>query len=78
MIDRVYQLEDVLRRIKQWCDAYPISIFTPVDDDTLKKVHELLAAEGISMTAMHAQWARHILAGIGDIIGNTLKEASHE
>jgi hypothetical protein len=66
--ERIEELEDVLRRIQQWCDAYPIGLFVPVSTDDMKRADTLLRTAGISMGAMHAQWGRHILQGIGDII----------
>ena len=72
MIDRTYELEDALRRVKQWCDAYPKTVFMPVSDFDMARAQELLGEAGISMSAMHAQWARHILQGIGEIVDSVL------
>ena len=58
---------DRLERIIQWCDAYPVSVFTEVSSDELKRAHAVLADAGISGDAMHATWARQLLHGISDI-----------
>ena len=71
---RVEELEDTLRRIKNWCDAYPISIFVPITDDELKRVDKALADIDVSMSGLHGQWSRHILSGIRDIITMVLPD----
>lgn len=59
-------LTDRLDRIRNWCDAYPIEVFP---DQDLEKANSVLAEAGISMSAMHGQWARHIMDGIAAIAG---------
>lgn len=59
-------LTDRLDRIRAWCDAYPIEVFP---DQDLEKANTVLAEAGISMSAMHGQWARHIMSGIASIAG---------
>lgn len=69
--------DDKLARVRQWAEAYPQDIFLPVSDDDLKRANVLLAADGISMSAMHGHWARHIVSGIAGIVGADLsREAS--
>ena len=75
-VDRIEELEATLTRIKQWCDAYPVTIFPPLPDDELKRADKTLDNVGISMTRMHGTWGRHIVQGIGDIIRMTLTERS--
>jgi len=67
-VERIEDLEDTLRRINAWCDAYPVSVFPPIPDDEMKRADKVLERAGISMTGMHGSWGRHILQGIGDII----------
>ena len=67
MADDADGLRDRLARIARWCDAYPEDIFIPVSSDDMTRADKLLADAGISMSAMHAQWARHIVKGIAKI-----------
>ena len=63
---------DKLQRVRQWAEAYPIDIFFPVSADDLKRADALLRASGISMSAMHGHWARHIVSGIANIVGSDI------
>ena len=66
-MDRLDDATDRLARIVQWCDAYPVDIFTPNREDANELAAKILAPHGISLSAMHAEWARHILDGIRKI-----------
>ena len=66
------QLTDALAQIKQWAEAYPVAVFLPVLGSDLDRAAELLQQHGISLGAIHASWARHILQGIGDICDRAL------
>lgn len=70
---RIEELEATLGRIQQWCDAYPIGVFSKPSTEQMKLADKVLADVGISMTGMHGTWGRHILQGIGDIIRMVLK-----
>jgi hypothetical protein len=61
---RVETQSDALHQIQAWCDAYPIESFPEQD---LQRADQVLRAAGISMSAMHAGWARRIVSGIGEI-----------
>lgn len=75
-VARSEQQQDTLTKILQWCDAYPASVFT---DQDLGRANAVLAEAGISMTAMHGQWGRQIMAGIGEIARAALtREASSD
>jgi hypothetical protein len=67
-VERIDELETTLTRIRQWCDAYPITVFPPLPDSELKRADKALDTVGISMTRLHGSWGRHIVQGIGDII----------
>lgn len=69
----IEELRMALIEIKQWTEAYPVTVFLPVSDDDLKVAAMVLKAAGISMDAIHASWARHILQGVGDICDKALK-----
>lgn len=64
--ERIDDLEEALRKVRLWCDAYPADIFTPPSqEETKKAVTAIQDAIGSSGSArMHAAWARHILTGI--------------
>ena len=68
------QLEEALLRIKQWAEAYPVEVFRPVSDDHLKIAATVLESAGISLAAIHGEWARHILDGIAKICEEGLKD----
>ncbi len=60
-------------RIKQWAEAYPVEVFLPVTQDDLTMAEKVLKDAGVSMSAIHGSWARHILKGIGEICDGGLK-----
>jgi len=63
--EQVIDLREALQRISDWAnEAYPPESF-PAQD--LKRANEVLEASGISMSAMHGQWARHLIGDIGRI-----------
>lgn len=68
--DQVSDLEDVLHRIIQWSEAYPLEIFPEPD---LKKARELLAAGGMTLDAISAHCMRHVVKGVGKIAREALK-----
>ena len=63
--NRVEELEEKIRRIKDWCDAYPVNIFPEPD---FKKVKEVLKADGMTLDSVSASNMRHVLNGIKKII----------
>jgi hypothetical protein len=70
--ERIEELEATLGRILHWCNAYPISVFQPLTDEQIRTANTVLSVADISMGALHAQWGRHILVGIRDIIKTVL------
>lgn len=65
-------LVDALRQIAQWTtEAYPAEAFP---DQDLAAARSLLAAAGIDLSAIHGQWARHLIGGIGAIAQQALEE----
>ena len=75
LVERIEDLEDALHRIEIWCDAYPEDMFTPLDPDRIAMAASLLGAHGIDIGRLHAQWARHLLEGIGEIAQTALEPA---
>jgi len=57
--------DEVLQRIKQWCEAYPIDIFPEPD---FKKAHEVLTANGMTLDAISASSMRHVVTQISKMI----------
>lgn len=74
-IAEVERLRDALLRIEQWAGAYPAEVFPEQD---LAAIDALLRANGYSMSAMHAQWARRILDNIGEIAREALGHQNAE
>ena len=59
--------QERLSQIVDWCNAYPEEMFTPVSHEDIAKAHTILEANGISLSAIHGGWARHLLTGIRKI-----------
>ena len=70
--DRIMELEEALQRIIQWADAYPSDIFHIPSPAELKKAHEVLKANGMTLDAISAYAMRHALQGVGDIAKGVL------
>ena len=73
---RVVELKDALERIAQWAEAYPVTVFIPLTSGEMQKADSVLRGAGISMGAMHAAWARHIVDGIGGIARQALDRSA--
>ena len=73
MCERCEDLEEALRRIVQWADAYPTDIFHEPDADECKRAAELLKANGMTIDAFSASMGRHCLKGVGNIARQALK-----
>lgn len=65
--DRTADLRDALERIRQWADAYPISVFPEVDSAYLERAHKVLRDHGMTLDRISASNMRHALRGVGDI-----------
>lgn len=65
--DRVERLEDGLRRIAQWADAYPLVVFPEPDEAALRRAGEALAACGMTIDGISAPAMRHVIQGVGEI-----------
>ncbi len=56
------QLEELLREMLQWCEAYPEHIFTPLQGDPIKKTGDYDTEEKCTLiTRASASMGRHIL-----------------
>lgn len=70
--DRIDALEEALWRIQQWADAYPPTVFGELTSADLKRAHEVLKANGMTIDAISAHVGRHCLKGVGDIARGVL------
>lgn len=52
-------MTDALHSILHWCRAYPVEIFPEPDLDAIRAQ----IGDG-AFSALHAAWARHIVAGV--------------
>ena len=55
------RMQDALRSILAWAEAYPLAAFPEPD---LHKARVALENAGIDMGALHGTWARHLLDGM--------------
>jgi len=62
--DRIEQLEDALRRIATWAEAYPLEVFPEPD---MVKAHLVLKAHGMTLDAITANAMRHVITQVGHI-----------
>jgi vacuolar-type H+-ATPase subunit I/STV1 len=69
LTERVDHLEDALKKISQWADAYPVDIFPEPD---MKLVREILEFGGVTLDSVSAYVGRHIVDGIGKIANEAL------
>ena len=74
MIARLDDMEEALTRIAQWADAYPATIFHVPTPAELRKAHEVLKANGMTIDALSAYSMRHALVGVGDIAKGALPD----
>jgi hypothetical protein len=72
MCERCEELEEALRRIAQWAEAYPTNIFHEPSDDECHRAHKLLTANGMTIDAFSASMGRHCLQGVGKIARGAL------
>lgn len=62
---------EALFKIKQWSEAYPISVFPEPD---FKKAAELLNAGGMTLDAISASNMRYVVKGVGEIARAALED----
>ncbi len=74
MCERCDDLEEALRRIVQWADAYPTDIFHEPTPGECQRAHKLLTANGMTIDAFSASMGRRCLKGVGDIARGALGE----
>ena len=68
------RLEEALRRIQEWGDAYPEDIFVPPTSAQCAEAHEALKAIGYSMDKFAAHAMRHVARGMAKIAAEALAD----
>ena len=61
-----------MRRIVEWADAYPLTVFPAPDADYLRRAHEVLTANGMTLDRISADNMRHAIEGAGKIAREAL------
>jgi hypothetical protein len=69
--EKLDKLEEALRRILQWSEAYPLEVFPEPD---FKKAAELLRAGGMSLDTISASNMRNVVDGVGKIARAALED----
>ena len=59
-------LQDMVHKIRNWVNAYPLDVFPEPD---MKRARFVLNAHGMSLDAISASNMRHVLEGVKRIIG---------
>lgn len=73
--DRIEKLEEALRRIVEWADAYPLKVFPEPNEDYYRRAHEVLKADGMTLDRLSAAAMRHCLTGARKIASKALQDA---
>ncbi len=60
-------MNEALWLIRDWAHAYPVSVFSHVSPEEVRKAAMAMQSVGVSSDAMHASWARAILDDIQKI-----------
>jgi hypothetical protein len=74
MNEREERLEEALRRLLQWSEAYPFEVFPEVDAAYLKRAQAALKAGGVSLDRLSASAMRHVVDGVGEIARKALAD----
>lgn len=68
------RLEEALRRIVAWGNAYPTDIFPEPDETYFKTAHRVLTAHAMSLDRLSAAAMRHVVLGVARIAREALKD----
>ena len=66
-------MEDALRQIDNWAQAYPLEVFPKPD---FKRAHAVLTAHGMTLDSISADSMRHVLEEIKGIVAEALKDGA--
>jgi len=62
--DAADRMEESLRHVANWANAYPLDMFPEPD---FKKAHELLKAGGMTLDAISASNMRHVVTRVAEL-----------
>lgn len=62
--------DDLFEQIKNWCEAYPISVFPEPD---FGKAHEVLKANGMTLDAISASNMKHVITQVQKMIDAAIR-----
>ena len=62
--------DDLFDHIKNWCEAYPISVFPEPD---FGKAHEVLKANGMTLDAISASNMKHVITQVQNMINAAIR-----
>lgn len=68
---KLERMEDALRQIKNWSQAYPLKIFPKPN---LRKAAKVLKDNGMTLDSISADNMRHVFEGINDIVGEAFRD----
>ena len=74
LVAKLTAKDDVLRKIKDWCRAYPLEVFPKPDKEYFAKANAILKQNELSLTRISADNMRHVLVGIQKIIEGEAKD----
>ena len=63
-VERIEDLEELIQRINQWCEAYPTTVFGPPNKAEVENAINILNERGVRISGLYAEWGRHILNAI--------------
>lgn len=66
---------DALQRIKQWSEAYPLSVFPEPD---FARAAEVLSAAGMTLDAISASNMRHVITRVQAIADAAMRSAKED
>jgi hypothetical protein len=72
--ERSSRMEEALRRIAQWSEAYPLPVFPEPDDAYYAKAHEVLRDNGMALDRLSAAAMRHVITQVGKIAKDSLPQ----
>ena len=72
---RVAALEAALTQVKQWSEAYPLTVFPEPD---FARAHEVLQAAGMTLDAISASNMRHVITQVQAIVDAALSPGQPE
>lgn len=68
------RMEEALRRIAVWADAYPLQAFPEPDAAYYAKAREVLEANGMTLDRLSADAMRHVITQVGHIAKRAIND----